>query len=400
VSASPAAADLYWDPIDPEIDIDPHPIWRRLRDEAPVWWNDRYGFFALSRFADIEAASRDPLTFSSARGTVLELMGRPMSGTGQMIFMDPPEHTELRALVSRAFTPRRIHDLEGRIRAVCADLLDPHVGAGGFDYVVDFGAQLPSRVIAMLLGVPEDEREEQRQNIDRIFHIEPGVGMVNDVSLSAGIALHEYLLGLIARRRADPQDDLLSGLCQAEIGVAGERRRLSDEECTTFALLLFSAGTETVGRLLGNVAVLLAAHPDQRAVLAGSPAAVPNGVEELLRYEAPSPVNGRWTTRDVELHDTAIPAGSKVLLITGSAGRDERVFPDPDRFDVRRHLQHHVTFGYGIHFCVGAALARMEGRVAIEETVRRFPEWEIEPGAAVRQHTSTVRGYSSVPIRT
>jgi cytochrome P450 len=392
-------ADLYWDPIDPDIDADPHPVWKRLRDEAPVYWNDRFGFYALSRFADIEAASRDPLAFSSARGTVLEFMGTPMSNTGQMIFMDPPDHTALRALVSRAFTPRRIRDLEARIRAVCAELLDPHVGSAGFDYVVDFGAQLPSRVISMLLGVPEEEREEQRQNIDQIFHIEPGVGMVNDISLTAGIALHEYLAGLIRRRRADPQDDLITDLGHAEItDEAGERRRLTDRECASFGNLLFSAGTETVGRLLGNVAVLLAAHPHQRAILAGDPEVVVNGVEELLRYEAPSPVNGRFTTRPVELHGEVIPEGSKVLMITGSAGRDERVFPDPDRFDVRRDIQHHVTFGYGIHFCVGAALARMEGRIAIEETLARFPEWTVEPGAAVRQHTSTVRGYSSVPI--
>lgn len=395
----PQAADLYWDPIDPEIDADPHPIWKRLRDEAPVYWNDRFGFYALSRFADVEAASRDPLTFSSAHGTVLEFMGTHMASTGQMIFMDPPDHTALRALVSRAFTPRRIKELEARIRSVCAELLDPHVGSDGFDFVVDFGAQLPSRVISMLLGVPEEEREEQRRHIDEIFHIEPGVGMVNDVSLSAGIALHEYLTGLIARRRADPQDDLVTALCHAEItDEAGERRRLTDRECASFGNLLFSAGTETVGRLLGNVAVLLADHPEERAALAADPDLVPNGIEELLRYEAPSPVNGRWTTRDVELHGEVIPAGSKVLMITGSAGRDERVFPDPDRFDVRRSMHQHVTFGYGIHFCVGAALARMEGRVAVEETLARFPEWTVEPGAAVRQHTSTVRGYSSVPV--
>lgn len=393
-------ADLYWDPIDPVIDADPHPVWKRLRDEAPVYWNDRFGFYALSRFADIEAASRDPHTFSSSRGTVLEFMTGSVLHTGQMIFMDPPEHTALRTLVSRAFTPRRIKDLETRIRAVCAELLDPHVGGDGFDYVVDFGAQLPSRVISMLLGVPEEEREEQRQNIDAIFHIEPDVGMVNDISLTAGIAINTYLRGLIERRRADPQDDLITGLTQAEIvDESGERRRLTDEECAAFGNLLFSAGTETVGRLLGNVAVLLAEHPDQRAILAAEPDRVPNGVEELLRFEAPSPVNGRWTTAPVELHGTVIPAGSRVLMVTGSAGRDERVYPDADTFDVTRQIPHHVTFGYGIHFCVGAALARMEGRIAIEETLARFPAWEIEPGGAVRQHTSTVRGYESVRIR-
>ena len=383
-------SQLYWDPFDTDLDDEPHDVWRRLRDEQPVYRNDRYDFWALSRFADVEAAHRDPATFSSARGTVLELMGHDMSGTGQMIFMDPPEHTRLRTLVSRAFTPRRVTLLEDRVRQLCADLLDRHVGAEGFDYVRDFGAQLPSRVISSLVGVPPEDQEEQRRHIDEMFHIEPGVGMVNDISLAAGNALHRYLGTLVDRRTVEPQDDLLTALCQAELTRA---------ETVRFANLLYSAGTETVGRLLGNAAVVLAAHPDQRAALVDQPELIPNAVEELLRFEAPSPVQGRMTTRDVTLHGVTIPAGSKVLLLTGSAGRDERVFPDPNRFDVRRTIQHHVSFGYGIHFCVGAALARTEGRVALEETLRRFPTWEVDHAGVVRQHTSTVRGYSSVPIR-
>jgi len=382
------AADLYWDPLDTEIDADPYAIWRRMRDEAPVYRNERYDFWALSRFHDVEAAHRDPATYSSAHGTVLEMM-TPELMTDVIINMDPPQHTELRALVSRAFTPRRIRALEERIRAVCAELLDPHVGSSGFDYVADFGAQLPSRVISMLLGVPEQEREEQRQNIDLIFHIEPDVGMFNDVSIGARLALQEYLAGLAARKRVKPGDDLISLLCE----------HLDDNELATFCNLLFAAGTETVGRLLGNAAVVLAEEPDQRAILATDPELCANGVEELLRYEAPSPVQGRWTTEKVTVHGVEIPKDSKVLLLTGSAGRDERVFPDPDRFDVRRTIDHHLSFGYGIHFCVGASLARMEGKVALEETLKRFPSWEVEPGAAVRQHTSTVRGYLSVPIR-
>jgi cytochrome P450 len=388
LSGVTVASDLYWDPLDTEIDADPHPIWRRMRDEAPVYRNERYDFWALSRFHDVEAAHRDPVTYSSAHGTVLEMM-TPALMTDAIINMDPPQHTELRALVSRAFTPRRIRALEERIRAVCAELLDPHVGSSEFDYVVDFGAQLPSRVISMLLGVPESEREEQRQNIDLIFHIEPDVGMFNDVSIGARIALQEYLAGLAARKRVNPDDDLISLLCE----------HLDDNEMATFCNLLFAAGTETVARLLGNAAVLLAEVPDQRKILAVEPELCANGVEELLRYEAPSPVQGRWTTKQVTVHGVEVPKDSKILLLTGSAGRDERVFPDPDRFDVRRTIDHHVSFGYGIHFCVGAYLARMEGKVALEETLKRFPEWEVEPGAAVRQHTSTVRGYMSVPIR-
>ena len=381
--------DLYWDPFDTDLDDDPHEVWRRLRDEEPVYRNDRYDFWALSRFADVEAAHRDPATFSSARGTVLELMGHDMSGTGQMIFMDPPEHTRLRTLVSRAFTPRRVTLLEDRVRQLCCALLDPHVGGKGFDYVRDFGAQLPSRVISSLVGVPPEDQEEQRRHIDEMFHIEPGVGMVNNISLAAGNALHRYLGTLVDRRTAEPADDLLTALCQAELTRA---------ETVRFANLLYSAGTETVGRLLGNAAVVLAEFPDQRAALVKEPELIPNAVEELLRFEAPSPVQGRMTTREVTMHGVTIPAGSKVLLLTVSAGRDERAFPDPDRFDVRRTIQHHVSFGYGIHFCVGAALARTEGRVALEETLRRFPTWEVDRQRVVRQHTSTVRGFSSVPI--
>jgi cytochrome P450 len=393
--------DLYWDPFDIEIDASPYGVWRRLRDEQPVYRNERHDFWALSRFADVEAALRDPATFSSSQGTVLEMMGTDMGTSAPMIFMDPPEHTALRALVSRAFTPRRIGGLEGRVRQECRRLLDPHVGRGRFDYIGDFGAELPSRVISALLGVPDDEREEQRRNMDEILHVEPGVGMVNDTSLNAQIRLHGYLDSLVGRRMAEPADDLVSALCQAEIAdESGAPRRLTREEAVSFSLLLFGAGTETVGRLLGNAAVVLAQHPDQRADLVADPTLIPDAIEELLRYEAPSPVNGRVATRDVTLHGTTIPSGSKVLLINGSATRDERAFPDPDRFDIRRLIRRHLSFGYGIHFCVGAALARLEARVALEETFRRFPTWELDPARVVRQHTSTVRGYSQVGIVT
>jgi cytochrome P450 len=391
--------ELYWDPFDEELDSAPHAVWRRMRDEAPVYRNDRYDFWALSRFTDVENAHRDTATFSSARGTVLEMMGSDLSGTGQIIFMDPPEHTHMRALVSRAFTPRQMAKMEDYVRELCAELLDPLAGAERFDYIADFASQVPSRVISHLVGVPESDREEQRTNIDEMFHIEPGVGMVNDVSLHAQIRLFQYLRALIDRRLVDPADDLISILCHAEVvDDAGDRRRLTPDEIASFSLLLYGAGTETVMRLLGNAAVLLAEHADQRADLVANPDVIPNAIEELLRYEAPSPVQGRWTTAEVVLHGTTIPAESKVLLLTGSAGRDDRVFPDSDRFDVRREMKTHASFGYGIHFCVGAALARLEGKVALEETLKRFPAWDVDPAGVVRQHTSTVRGYSSVVI--
>jgi cytochrome P450 len=396
---SDTTTELRWDPFDTEIDSDPYEIWRRLRDEAPLYRNDEYDFWALSRYADVEAAHRDPVTFCSGHGTVLEMMSPEPIPTGQMIFLDPPEHTRLRSLASRAFTPRRASQLEGRIRELCAEMLDPWVGGGSFDYVQDFGALLPSKVIAALLGVPPEETEEVRHHIDLVFHIEPGVGMINDISLDAGNVLNRYLHEQLLERARVTRDDMLTDLTVAEITEeTGTVRKLTPGESTTFANLIISAGTETVARLLGNFAVVLAANPDQRAELAADAALIPNAVEELLRFEAPSPVQGRWTTREVELHGEVVPANSKVLLLTGAAGRDERKYPDPDRFDIHRAIDHHVAFGYGIHFCLGAALARLEGRIGIEETLRRYPTWEVDHARIVRLHTSTVRGYSKVPI--
>jgi cytochrome P450 len=390
---------VYWDPFDVEIDRDPYDIWRRLRDDAPVYWNEQYEFFALSRFDDVEAAHRDPQTFSSAHGTVLEMMSSDPVHTGQMIFIDPPEHTALRTLVSRAFTPRRVSQLEGRVRELCRELLDAQRGRSTFDFVQDFAARLPAEVIASLLGVPAADRDDVRHQIDLIFHIEPGVGMINDVSFTAAIWISEYLAAQLRERKTNPVDDMLGDLVKAEItDEQGVRRRLTLRECTAFATLLIGAGTETVAKLLGWAAVILAEHPDQRAQLAADTSLIPNAVEELLRYEAPSPVQGRWTTRDVELHGETIPANSKVLLLTGAAGRDERKFDDADRFDIHRRINHHVSFGYGIHFCLGAALARLEGRIGLETALTRYPEWDVDHDRAVRMHTSTVRGYANVPV--
>jgi cytochrome P450 len=389
----------YWDPLDESLKDDPHPAWRRLREEAPAYHNEKYGFWALSRFEDVERAHRDPLLYSSAHSTVLEMMTDEAQLEGMMINLDPPEHTVLRRLVSKAFTPRRMAELEDEIRALCARLLDAQRGKDRFDYVQDFGAQVPANVIAALLGVPAGDREEVRRHIDQIFHIEPGVGMVNDVSATAGLWLIEYIGEQLAERRTRPRDDMLTDLVEAElVDPDGVTRRLTPQESAGFGLLIISAGTETVARLLGWAGLLLGNHPDQQADLAKDPSLIPNAVEELLRYESPSPVQGRWLTEAVDLYGETIPADSKVLLLTGSAGRDDRVYPNADQFDVRRTFKLHVAFGYGIHFCLGAALARMEGRIALEETFKRFPTWTVDQEHAVPLHTSTVRGYKELPI--
>ncbi|GAA3204264.1 cytochrome P450 [Actinocorallia longicatena] len=391
-------AELYWDPYDKQIDVDPHPVWRRMRDESPVYFNERYGFYALSRHADVDTAHVEQGTYSSAHGTVLELMSPEPMKTGHIIFMDPPAHTMMRVLVSRGFTPRRIGAMEEHIRKICTELLDPLVGSGGFDFVQDFGALLPSMVISELIGVDPADREEVRELIDLTFHLDEDQGMINDIAFGAQIKLHEYWTEQIELRRRTPRDDLMTALTEAEIGVEDGTRKLTTKEAADFTGLLVGAGTETVARLLGWAGALLAAHPDQRAALAADASMLGNAVEETLRFEAPSPVQGRHLKKEVTLHGTTIPEGSKVLLLTGSAGRDDRKYPDGDRYDVTRRFDGHVSLGRGVHFCLGASLARLEGRVALEEALARFPDWEVDHDNAVRLHTSTVRGYAKLPI--
>lgn len=242
-----------------------------------------------------------------------------------------------------------------------------------------------------LLGVPTADREEVRRTIDTIFHIDPQAGMFNEVSIDALGTLDAYLTRLVTELAADPGDDLLSDLTRTD---------LTDREVVEFGILLVVAGTETVGRLLGWACLLLDEHPDQRAAVAADLGLVPRVVEEILRYEGPSPVQARLTNRPVTLHGVTIPARSKVLLLTSSAGRDERKYgADAGRFDIHREPEHHVSFGYGVHFCLGASLARLESRVALETLLRHHPTWEVDHGRSVRAHTSTVRGWERIVVR-
>jgi cytochrome P450 len=393
------AAELVYDPYDYTIDADPHPIWRRMRDEAPVYYNAEHNFYALSRFADVLEASIDHETYSSNRGTVLEMMDSPMQDP-PMIFMDPPRHTHFRKLVSKTFTQRQIGKLESRIRELCRGYLEPLVGAGGFDYVTEFGAKLPVMVISSLLGAPEEDQEQLRIWSDLTLHREPGETGASKAAMAASGDMWRYWQGQIKERRARPRDDVMSQLIQAQLEEEdGGTRPLSDGELYAFYLLISSAGNETVARFLGNAATLLAWHPEQRKQLVEDPGLVPNAVEEILRYESPSPIQARWVTRDVELHGQVVPADSKMALLTSSANRDEREFADADRFDVTRRIDRHVALGFGIHFCLGASLARLETQVALDETLRLFPSWEVEESGLQRVHTSTVRGYCNVPIR-
>ena len=394
-----SAAELIYDPYDYEIDADPYPVFRRMRDEAPLYHNEQYGFYALSRFEDVLEGSLDHATFSSARGTVIELMDQPMKNP-PMIFMDPPAHTRFRKLVGHALTPRRVRELEPRIRELAAGYLDAFVGSGGFDFVSDFSARLPVMVISSLLGVPEEDQEQLRIWTDLTLHREPGETGMSQAARDASGDITSYWQKHIADRRRQPRDDMMSDLMRGELEQDdGSTRKLSDGELYAFYLLLSSAGNETVARLLGWAAILLARNPGEREKLVRDPALIPGGVEELLRFEAPSPVQARWVMRDVEYYGQVVPRDSKITLLTASANRDEREFPDPDRLDVTRQIDRHMSLGFGIHFCLGASLARMEGRVALEETLRRFPTWDLEEEGLQMIHTSTVRGYSQVPIR-
>ena len=305
----------------------------------------------------------------------------------------------LRKLVSRAFTGRRVSIIEDRIRTFAGDLLDAQVGNDRFDYVKDFSAILPPTVIAMMLGVPSEDIDRLRHVVYEVFHQEEGVGMFNATSMNALNTVREYLSVQFAERRENPRDDMFTDLVNAEVPEEdGSVRCLTDSELLDFGTILFSAGTETVARLLSFAAVELAAHPDQRAALVADPSLIPDAIEEVLRLEPPSPVNARWTTREVTLHGVTIPADSKVVLLNGAAARDERKYPDPDRLDIDRKPDLHLTFGYGVHFCLGTSLARLEGRIGLEETLKRFPEWTVDHDAARLIYTSTVRGYESLPI--
>src|SRR5580698_10317525 len=388
----------YYDPYDFDIDADPYPVWKRLRDEAPLYYNEKYDFYAISRYDDVERASVEWQTYSSAKGSVLEIIKAEMEmPPGLFIFEDPPDHDLHRGLLSRVFTPRRLAAIEPQVRAYAARTLDPLIGQGGFDFIADLGAEIPMRTIGMLLGIPEDDQVAMREKIDEGLRLEDGVmpeyGEVGDIGSNDNYA--EY----IDWRAKNPSDDLMTELLNAEFTDRdGTVRTLSREEILGYIGLLAGAGNETTTRLIGWAGKLLAEHPDQRSQMAQDPSLIPGAIEECLRFEPPSPVQSRYVTKDVEHYGQTVPAGSVMVILNASANRDEREFDDPDRFDIHRKAQRHLSFGYGLHFCLGAHLARLEARVALEEVLKRFPEWEVDTANAVQARTSTVRGWEKLPV--
>jgi cytochrome P450 len=386
--------DVYYDPYDVTLNADPYPTYARLRENAPIYYNAAYDFYALSRYADVDKALIDHDTFSSARGAILEVIKANLNiPSGMLIFEDPPIHTVHRKLLSRMFTPRKVNALEPKIREFCTQALDPLVGSGRFDFVKDLGAQMPMNVISMLLGIPDDDQEFIRDRANAQIRTEAGKPM------KAGLTTGKVFAAYIDWRAEHPSDDIMTELLNAEfVDETVTTRRLTRDELLVYLNVVAGAGNETTTRLIGWAGKVLAEHPDQRAELAANPALVPRAIEELLRYEPPGPHTARYVTRDVVIHDQTVPEGSVVIMLLASACRDHRHFgPDANEFDIHREIRQHLTFGVGTHFCLGAALARLEGRIALEEILKRFPEWEVDLTDAKLSPTSTVRGWESMP---
>jgi cytochrome P450 len=387
---------VRFDPYDVELIADPYPMFARLRDEAPLYYNAEYDFFALSRFLDVNKALVDHATFSSARGVILELIKANLDiPSGMLIFEDPPIHDMHRKLLARMFTPRKINALEPMIRQFCVQALDPVVGTGRFDFVTDLGAQMPMKVISALLGIPDDDQEYVRDHVNAQLRTEAGKPMDHTRGLSVG----EMFAAYIDWRAENPSDDIMTDLLTVEfVDETGTTRRLTREEILVYLNVVAGAGNETTTRLIGWAGKVLAEHPDQRRDLVDNPGLIPQAIEELLRFEPPAPHMARYVTRDFTAYDQTVPEGSVMLMLVGAACRDERQFgPDAGEFNIHRTARPHLTFSVGAHFCLGSALARLEGRVALEEILKRFPEWEPDMANAKLSPTSTVRGWETMP---
>jgi cytochrome P450 len=378
---------------------DPYPIYRRLREEAPVYYNEELKFWAISHHSDVLSAFKDPKRFSNSHGVSIDPAARgPGARAGtSFLGMDPPEHTRFRSIVARSFTPRRVAALEPRIRELTLRRLDPLIGSGGFDVIGDFAGKLPMDVICEMLGVPEADRTQLRAWADLLVHREEGVFDVPPAGFEAFAKMRKYFEELLAMLRRTPGDDLLSSLLgQAENAKGGG---LTDDDLCSFCNLMVVAGNETTTKLIGNALYWLWRNPTQRTLLQNDHSQIPASIEETLRYDNSTQALMRLTMEDVEIRGTTIPAGEHVLLLVGSANRDPEVFARPDDFEIARDTTDMLSFGRGTHFCMGAALARLEARVAFEEWWKRFPDYEVQVDSMRRVHSVNVRGFSSLPIK-
>jgi cytochrome P450 len=394
--------ELEFDPFSDTFFVDPYPTYKRMRDEAPVYYNAEYDFYALSRYDDVSVGQRDFETYSSAYGIDLAMVLRGKRNKFPMIIMmDPPEHRRMRSLVNRVFTPRAIMALEPMVRETVSGFLDA-CDLDGFDAVADFASLFPVEIISKMLGVPAGERQQIKEWLDIFLHRAPGEMEMGPAAADAMAEMGMYYFGLIQQRRENPTDDMISDLVRAEVlrEEDGEPTRLDDMEIAGFLTLLGGAGAETVVKQVGNAVALFADHQDQWADLGAHREKIPAAVEEVLRHQAPSHYNVRRSQREHTLHGVRIPEGAAVMMLVGSANRDERAFPDADRFDIDRPDEaQNIGFGFGIHSCLGAALARLESRVALEVLLDRLPAYEVERAAMQRVAMTNVAGWSSIPTR-
>lgn len=384
-----------FDPYDYAIHEDPYPAYAILRDRAPLFHNEERGFWAISRHADVVGAFRDHERFSSADGVSLDPSATGPQAARAMSFlaMDEPRHGQLRRLVSRGFTPRRVQDLEPRIREMTDRHLAPLIEAGSFDFIEDLAAKVPMDVVSELLGVPPSDRGGLRRLADIVVHREDGVYDIPPAASSASLELAVYYLELIADRRKRPGDDLTSALLTVE--VDGER--LTDDDIAAFLFLMVVAGNETTTKLLGHCWYWGWKHPEQLAKPLSDRRAIVPWVEETLRYDGSTQMLARTAATDIELHGRTIPSGDRVLLLIGSGNRDERVFPQPDVFDLDRDTSELLSFGSGRHFCLGASLARLETQVVLEQLINRVGGYDVDEAASHRVHSVNVRGFAQLP---
>ena len=395
-----ATEELYYDPWRADLNADPYPMFRRFRHEAPLYYNADHDFYALSRFDDVNQILVDYQSFSSARGAVLEIIKSGIEiPPGTLVFEDPPIHDIHRSLLARAFTPRKLSALEPKIREFTQKCLDPLVGGDRIDFVKHLGSVMPLRVVGMLFGIPEDYQHRLQEDGDKHVRTERGGQMTDngDGPLTDGQVFAEF----IDWRVDQPADDLTTELLNAEFeDETGTLRKLRRDELLIFMNVVAVAGAETTTRMIGWMGKLLSEHPEQRRQLAADRSLLPGAIEEILRFEPPALQIARYVTRDVELHGTTVPQGSAILGLVGAANRDERRFgPDAESFDVNRPPRQHLTFGVGAHYCLGNALTRIEGRIALDEIMNRFPDWEVDLDAAVFSSASAVRGWDSMPAR-
>lgn len=386
---------VHFSPYEYDFHEDPYPIYRRLRDEAPLYRNDEIGFWAVSRYDDVLASFKDTVRLSNAKGVSLERStGGDASAVASFLAMDPPRHDHMRALVSKGFTPRRVAELETHIRQMANRYIDQFLDARRCDFIDGFAGRLPMDVVSEMLGVPEADRDRLRLWSETVLHREPGMMEVPPAGMQASMQLLGYFAGLVQERKKHLGSDLASALLEAEI----DGTRLEDREVVAFLFLMIIAGNETTTKLLGNALYWLWRNPGERTKLERDPSLIPAWIEETLRYDNSTQMLARTVACDFELHGMTLREGDRLLILLGSANRDERVWQQPDVYDITRDTTAHLSFGKGTHFCLGASLARLEARVSLEEIWRRMPRYEIDPAGVERVHNPNVRGFARLPI--